>query len=79
MHRQRTHSVPQLDASCSPRQQLPSILAQANKEATPKAMADGVTYKQATTLDNGGYHAFQAFNPLNNRDTSAIKVQEMFR
>ena len=62
-----------------PGQEIDDILQQANKEATPKAMADGVTYKQATTLDNGGYHAFQAFNPATNRDTSAIKVQEMFR
>ena len=58
---------------------IDNILALACKESAPKAMADGITYKQATTLDNGGYHTFQAFNPATNRDTSAVQVQNMFR
>ena len=57
---------------------IASILEEANQQGAPRHMQDGITYKQATSLDNAGYHSWNQFNPATNQDTPADKVQGMF-
>lgn len=54
------------------------IMEQAAAVGGPRAMANGVTYKQGIALDNAGYHGFETFNPATNQDTPGDRVQAWF-
>lgn len=54
------------------------ILAEAIKSAPHKVVADGMTYKQSLTLDNGGYHTYAECCLAANEHTPGEKVQRMF-